>query len=213
VSVGSAGQSIFTFNSNDSYSYDKDANAEVVPFNNGQLTIATTSIEDSDSVAANNLLTSLDITPTSASIRYGRWVMENTFGPETNNLAMNANMEYLNASGFYVPNVLDNCTQMVVTAATGTAGAGVIAGIAVGSSTSDLTYNSTLINGEGGLLFTAPGSDNSGSILLNVDHSAQTWLQYDWNGDGTLQNHPGATATFGQYRGHDRIIYWREVSN
>ncbi|WP_368664619.1 DUF6701 domain-containing protein, partial [Oleiphilus sp. HI0086] len=25
--------------------------------------------------------------------------------------------------------------------------------------------------------------------------------------------HPFVEAQFGQYRGHDRIIYWREVSN
>jgi MSHA biogenesis protein MshQ len=213
MSVGAPGESIFTFNSNDSYVYDKDTNSEIVPFNNGQLSIATTAVVDSDLVTATNLSPSVNLTPTSASIRYGRWVMENTFGPEIKSLAMNADMEYLNASGFYVPNIVDNCTQMTVTTATGTAGVGVITGIAVGSSTSDLTYFSTLINGDGGLLFSAPGSGNEGSILLNVDHSTQTWLQYDWNGDGTLQSHPGATATFGQYRGHDRIIYWREVSN
>jgi MSHA biogenesis protein MshQ len=142
--------------------------------------------------------------------------MENIFGPETDSLAMNAYMEYFNASGAYVPNTLDNCTQLTVTAATGTAdpAAGEITNITVSASgRSDLSYNPTLINGDGELLLTAPGSGNEGSILLNVDHSAQTWLQYDWNGDGSLQNHPGATASFGQYRGHDRIIYWREVSN
>lgn len=216
ISIGVPGESIFTFNASDSYSYNKNANSEVIPFNNGQLSIATTSVVDSDSVAANNLLPSLDVTPASPSIRYGRWVMENIFGPETDSLAMIAYMEYFNASGAYVPNTLDNCTQLTVTAATGTAdpAAGEITNITVSASgRSDLSYNPTLINGDGELLLTAPGSGNEGSILLNVDHSAQTWLQYDWNGDGSLQNHPGATASFGQYRGHDRIIYWREVSN
>ena len=212
LSVGVPGESIFTFNSNDSYSYVKDANAEVIPFNNGQLTIATTAVIDSDTIAANDL-SSADITPVSPNIRYGRWVMENTYGPETSSLAMNAYMEYLNASRVYVQNTLDSCTQMTLSAASGTASSGNITDITVGSSTSDLSYHPTLINGDGGMLFTAPGAGNDGSILLNVDHSAQSWLQYDWNGDGSLQDHPGATATFGRYRGHDRIIYWREVSN
>ena len=141
---------------------------------------------------------------------------ESSFGPDCLNLDTRSPVQrriYLNASGVYVLNPVDNCTQITVTAASGTAGAGVITGITVGGGTSDLSYNPTLINGDGSLLFTAPGSGNDGSILLNVDHSTQPWLQYDWNGDGALQNHSGASATFGQYRGHDRIIYWREVSN
>ena len=31
----------------------------------------------------------------------------------------------------------------------------------------------------------------------------------DFNGDGSLED-PSALATFGVYRGHDRVIYWQE---
>jgi MSHA biogenesis protein MshQ len=38
------------------------------------------------------------------------------------------------------------------------------------------------------------------------------WLKFDWDDDvGTAIENPWAVATFGRYRGNDRIIYWREV--
>jgi MSHA biogenesis protein MshQ len=45
------------------------------------------------------------------------------------------------------------------------------------------------------------------------------WLKFDWfidlNGDGTDDDSniidPQFRMIFGSYRGHDRIIYWREA--
>ncbi|WP_369821220.1 DUF6701 domain-containing protein [Oleiphilus sp. HI0080] len=39
------------------------------------------------------------------------------------------------------------------------------------------------------------------------------WLRFNWDAsaDGSLEDAPLRFATFGQYRGNDRIIYWREV--
>jgi len=39
----------------------------------------------------------------------------------------------------------------------------------------------------------------------------EDWLKFEWGGYGTGYIDPSATATFGTYRGHDRIIYWREI--
>jgi MSHA biogenesis protein MshQ len=64
----------------------------------------------------------------------------------------------------------------------------------------------TLVDGTGGLFFSAPGIGNTGSFqidfnsLTGLDH-----LQYDWNGDGDEFPSP-ATITFGSFRGHDKII-------
>ena len=58
----------------------------------------------------------------------------------------------------------------------------------------------------------APGNGNTGQIQL--EYLVDSWLSYDWDNDPlTPDSHPTAAAEFGQYRGHDRIIYWREVDN
>jgi MSHA biogenesis protein MshQ len=38
------------------------------------------------------------------------------------------------------------------------------------------------------------------------------YLQYDWDSNGSDDN-PTGIATFGIYRGDDRIIFWRELQN
>ncbi|MDZ7670253.1 MAG: LamG domain-containing protein [Gammaproteobacteria bacterium] len=57
------------------------------------------------------------------------------------------------------------------------------------------------------LALAAPGFGNDGSVLVTLD--VVPWLEFDWHGTG-LQN-PAATASFGRFRGHDRIIYWGEM--
>jgi MSHA biogenesis protein MshQ len=37
-------------------------------------------------------------------------------------------------------------------------------------------------------------------------------LQYDWDGDGSVQDPPAARATFGIYKGSEQIIYLRETT-
>jgi len=53
----------------------------------------------------------------------------------------------------------------------------------------------------------APGFGNAGDVLVTLD--VVPWLEVDWHGTG-LQD-PAATASFGRFRGHDRIIYWGEM--
>src|SRR5690606_26562131 len=70
-----------------------------------------------------------------------------------------------------------------------------------------------LINGRAGQYFTPPGSGNTGNFAIETDISLLPWLQFDWNGDGNYSENqlPPATITFGVYRNHDRILYWREI--
>jgi MSHA biogenesis protein MshQ len=51
-----------------------------------------------------------------------------------------------------------------------------------------------------------PGAGFTGNV--DVSGIVDSWLQFDWSGSG-LTN-PTGRATFGIYRGDDRIIYWRE---
>jgi MSHA biogenesis protein MshQ len=57
----------------------------------------------------------------------------------------------------------------------------------------------------------APGAEHSGQI--GVIYDTHDWLEYDWDNDGAHDNDPSAIATFGVFRGNDRMIYWREVVN
>lgn len=53
----------------------------------------------------------------------------------------------------------------------------------------------------------APGVGNDGSTRVTVDVPGH--LEFDWQGSGPED--PSATAAFGRYRGHDRIIYRGEA--
>ena len=59
----------------------------------------------------------------------------------------------------------------------------------------------------GNLHLDAPGVPGSVSVSFP---DLEGWLHYDGNGDGSLEI-PSGLATFGIYRGHDNIIFRREV--
>ncbi len=208
---GTPGRMDYQFNNGDLYQYDKNANAEVAAFD-ADLSIGSGTISDSDGVATS---TSPAWTPAAIEMRYGRFFMQNVYGPETETLSMISGIEYLDAGGSYVLNNDDSCTVLpAMMSVTDTDGNGVAApydGITVASGSSDFDYNGTVSNGEAGFQFSQPGAGNTGSVGIAVDLSSLEWLRHDWDGDGSMDDPPAASATFGQYRGHDRIIYWREV--
>ena len=61
------------------------------------------------------------------------------------------------------------------------------------------------------MTFSAPGNDNEGNV--DIRFSVESFLRFDWDSDiTTLESDPVNTASFGSYRGNDRVIYRREVS-
>lgn len=84
--------------------------------------------------------------------------------------------------------------------------------VAADVTANDIDFPDTLtdvINGRGQLITIArPGVGKDGTV--DVTFPVESWFQYDWNSTGTDID-PTTTVTFGRYRGHDRIIYWREV--
>ena len=223
LSVLSPGVMLYTFDSGDTYNYDKDANALVAPFTVNQaglsqLEISANTIDDSDLVAVSN---SPVWRPGGIEQRYGRWRTENVFGPEDVVLNMYARAEYWDGAGF-ISNVDDNCSAidigLSVNDSDGNAVSAPYTGISVGDGSSDMSYNATLVNGSGEFSFSPPGlaaagNDHTGSIGVVVDLGTMPWLRFNWDAsaDGSLEDAPQRFATFGQYRGNDRIIYWREV--
>jgi MSHA biogenesis protein MshQ len=214
-----------TLHALDVFRYQRPAAGDVLPFDADiQLTVELDDGEANGSQSLANIGFAGDSNSGGADynlindqlLRHGRWKMENAFGPETQNLAIKAHSQYFAALGpatnLFIQNPDDNCTVFTAADITLSPGGTNFNAIPVGSGSSNFSLNSPLILGEDeNFRLSAPGSFNVGEIDIAVDLSAQPWLQYDWNTDGSLENHPAITASFGQYRGHDRIIYWREV--
>lgn len=170
-------------------------------------------------------------------VRSGRLRLENVFGPELTPLTMPIKTEYYSdntliydpldpvatqADDGFILNTDDSCTTYDATAGTLT------------NYTGNLSTGETTVTGAGlfaagiaNISFNASGAGNEGSVTLLADNIS-SWLTYNWyvdcdniDGDGDITTGIDATAcglfasfgtaSFGLYRGDDRIIYWREV--
>ncbi|WP_198554770.1 DUF6701 domain-containing protein [Shewanella sp. Actino-trap-3] len=142
-------------------------------------------------------------------LRHGRVVMDNTFGPENEILRMPTYAQYWNGSA-WITNVSDSCTN-VTDALDGTE-----------IYAPSLTAGQTVTRSDGGSLVSGGQLillwQNSGSVAYRGQVTAPLqvdgWLKWYWNWDQvspTQLYEPRASAFLGRYRGHDRIIYWREV--
>jgi uncharacterized protein DUF6701/concanavalin A-like lectin/glucanase superfamily protein len=151
----------------------------------------------------------------SVNVRLGRIRLIDSYGPEVSALEMRVIAEYYDGSNWSL-NTQDSCTTYIntdasfdLTSYTNQLNNGETA-------ISDPTVATNILNGQSvlgsGLEFTAPGDGNYGSVIINYDITSQPWLQFDWDGDNSIDT-PSATLNFGYYRGSDRVIYWKEVRN
>lgn len=140
-------------------------------------------------------------------LRYGRLLVLPAFGPEDLNL--NVGLEAQSYSGgVFRTNADDSCSLY----SSGRTSLATFTGNLNSGETSVLSPvpDTSLLAGgadpDAPLTLAAPGTGNTGSVELLLDVNA--WLEYDWQGSG--DEDPSGVATFGRYRGHDRIIFWRE---
>lgn len=194
----------YEYSSADEFVYVKTPALKVGPFA-PYLLFQLTEVSDSDGVswmvdASSVSSKPLDFKPdTLGEIRYGRLELDNVYGPETGDpLLMPFKATYWDGTRF-VTNTDDSCSPWATSDITVTDPEGVMAELA------DLSGE--LEQGSAAPLELVP-TGNRGEAILEWD--VPVWLQDDWNQDDTLVN-PRATATFGVYRGNDRIIYWREA--
>ncbi|MEP5981791.1 MAG: DUF6701 domain-containing protein, partial [Marinobacter alexandrii] len=184
----------------DTFVYTRNNNARIAPFD-AALEVDVTSVQDSDSVALSAADLPVLLPATGTSIRHGRLALENAYGPETMALQIPFEAQIWNGSRF-TRHTDENCW------AYNTADAGVTN---TPPNTSVDARSGTLTNGiaasGGELVLTMPGNGNTGSV--RVEYPVPTYWQDDFDGDGTIED-PSAIATFGVYRGHDRVIYWQE---
>lgn len=196
VSSLGSGLMRYDFSASDSFAYNKTTDAQIAPFV-PQLEFSVTSLVDSDGVAA--AAAPYPFTPVAAfDIRFGRFALENVYGPENiGSLAMPFRLEYWDGSRF-MTHVDDSCTTWNTADLTNSANHHSLSASAPSSGPFSM--------GEAAPLELVPnGTRGTDSLLWNVD----AWLEFDWNDDGTLED-PVGLATFGVYRGHDRVIYWQE---
>ena len=190
----------------DDFLYPRNKNAEVNAQDNDiDFIIDQVNFVDSDGIGIKN---TVDITATaSVNIRFGRAYLENSFGPEPSNLTQILSTQYLDTNGRYTINMQDDCTDFDKTKMT--IDSGTLNKSFTGVDSDVFTGLGLLDNGETRAMYlTAPGAGNQGNI--GVSYDIYDWLKYDWN-NNTVDDNPSAVATFGLYRGNDRIIYSREV--
>lgn len=153
------------------------------------------------------------------TLRHGRVVMDNTYGPETEILRMPTRAEYWNGSS-WVLNTNDSCTTAVYGLGSQVDNAGLgynfDPDLVVGQSVTRSGGTATFQAGQFELLWqavTSSGAPYRGQVTAPLD--VPTWLEWYWNWNSvspTDLTDPRASAYFGRYRGHDKIIYWREVN-
>ena len=171
--------------------------------------------------------TAAGTTEGTTEIRSGRVRLENVFGSELTFLTMPLNIEYYSDNTLiadtsddgFILNSDDSCT-------TYDAALGALTNYTGNLSTGETTVTGagTVAAGEANIIFSAPGAGNDGSVNL-LANNISNWLTYNWNVDCDNADAdddittgidagmcgPFGTASFGLYRGDDRIIYWREV--
>ncbi|MEI6859779.1 MAG: DUF6701 domain-containing protein [Shewanella sp.] len=150
----------------------------------------------------------------SQHLRHGRIVMQNAYGPETDTLRMPITAEYWNGTQWRV-NTLDECTD-IISAILPTTGVDYDPALATGQT----------VTRSGGTPFSEGRFELLWQSLIATPHryrgqvtaplAVQNWLQWNWNWNGEIESNgalsdPRASALFGHYRGHDKVIYWREV--
>ena len=158
-----------------------------------------------NAVRLGNIAQSLDF-------RHGRIVVDNAYGAGNKPLKSEIVAEYWNGSQ-WMTNDKDSCTALNSAALTTNT-------IYTPSLTSGQSIERYFTNnlseqlqlGKGAMFWSRSGTDNyqgevnSGLVVTN-------YLNWYWNRNGNnpdeLQN-PFSSAFFGQFSGHDKVIYWRE---
>ena len=138
-------------------------------------------------------------TTTDSQMRSGRAVLTGAYGQPNQALRLYFWTQYYTADGF-VNNDVDTATSY--TASASNPACSVLRGPLA---CADVTVSGTAGHGQWFDL-SAPGVSGALRYTLAVD----PWLQFDWDGDGVVDNDPQADVVFGIFRGDDRVIHWRE---
>jgi hypothetical protein len=220
-----AGQKLYTFSSDDHFSYERNDSTLLAPFP-AKIRFVTNQIADSDGITLAPTDATEDVVTTGIDIYFARMLATSAFGSEHTALRSPLYLQTYTGSDFE-----DHASQVCLAPLVGDKAAGdkYDGGMAlwdyrlidIDSDTitvddSDAGIFGTFDAGtHNNLFFSAPTERGT----LEWEYEVPAWLKYNWNGvdegaDSNLyDDNPSATLTFGLYRGNDRIISWREVSN
>lgn len=208
------GSHTFSFG-NDTYQYLHVSNSQVAPFTNS-VNLTFTDISDSDGIQTDSLPITLN--PSGESIRFGRAAIASMHGSELAPLPITLSIEYFDGINWQT-NTADQCTVVTLsnhlrlrnTSTSSNAWQS-------GSTTMTLDQNTTaatmasFANGATTITFSAPGEDNQGYVDLQTNINAtHSWLLGDYDNDGNFDDEAEGKASFGIFKGSDRIIFRREV--
>jgi MSHA biogenesis protein MshQ len=145
-------------------------------------------------------------------VRFGQLKLSNVFGPETFSLDMAVQTEYYDGTSFIL-NTDDNCTALFDTAPPlSPVALSWTDNLSAGETTASLSSGATMSAGLGTFSFSAAGLGNEGSVIYQYDTGTYLpWLNTENDDDADYADNPFGKITFGQFRGNDRMIYWREV--
>jgi len=151
----------------------------------------------------------LDIADT-LDLRFGQLKLSNVFGPETYDLDMTVQTEYFDGTSFIL-NTDDNCTNLLATEPQlSPVALSWTVNLDAGETTPSIIPDITA--GAGVIRFDAADVGNDGSVIYQYDTITYLpWLNTENDGDADYADNPFGKITFGQFRGNDRMIYWREV--
>ncbi len=202
LNTTSFGELTYDFSPLDLFTYTREVRAEINSFT-PDILMSVTDISDSDGVAMSS--SPLTFTPlANMDVRFGRLWLEDTYGPETLDVVMPLRAEYFDGARYRV-NIADSCTAY----------SSVNASVSPVTLTQVDTGSGVLnngVSGTAGLLLLAPtsvaGMPDTGDAT--VTYTTPSWLQGDYDNNASFEDARG-TVSFGLYRGHDRVIYRKEI--
>jgi len=144
-----------------------------------------------------NVDTAKRLSAQASELRYGRWNINDGYGPINEPLPVAMQLEYYDGQQFIV-NPDDSLTSFMAIDAE--------AKMKDSASGISLSGNGQFRNGESQELMIS--SVNPGEAILEYINTPP-WLQYDWSASG---KNPTAIITFGFFYGNDRVIYRRRLN-
>jgi len=189
-------------------------------------------LQSPDMLASDNTNSAYKIGTT--NIRFGRLNLNNAYGSELLDLNIPITLEYFDGNN-WITNADDNCSTLSLAANFSISDLNPTNNTdpkyndcifqsqnspqTIGPDSGDTSASPSTLSissGNSNLTLSSPnkgvnGENYTGFLDVTTALALKSWLQYDWDNDGTHDNCPSARATFGVYQGNTKQIYFREV--